>query len=191
MMKKILLLLMALSFINTAVADLDDDVEVLYQIHKSPSLMWTKNRNVVLWNPPEHAQNLIKGGFYEYLGYANDEILGSVYPWLLSAKTINEMMKKSGHPYAKNIDPLKPISILSWTDKDGKYRLLTGELEEGLNHNADHNASVTWCIPKEWIKDKVSYFSPEGTQRGYFNTSGEYQINLDHSEVNFYNIQIK
>ncbi len=169
----------------------DKNVEVIYQIHKSPGLMWAKNRNVVLWNPPEHAQNLIKGGFYEYLGYSNDEILGSVYPWLLSAKTINEMMKKNGHPYAQNMNPLKPVSILSWTTNDGKYKLLAGELEEGLNHYADHNASVTWCIPKAWIKGKVSYFSPGGTNRGYFNTSGEYQINLDHSEVVFYNIIIK
>lgn len=169
----------------------DDNVEVMYQIHKTPTLMWAKNRKVILWNPAEHAQNLIKGGFYEYLGYANDEILGSVYPWYLNAKMIHEMMKDSGHPYAKKTIPLKPVSILSWTSKDGKDMLLSGELEEGLNHYADHNASVTWCIPKDWLKGKVSYFSPEGTTRGYFNTTGEYDINLDHSEVNFYDIRIK
>ncbi len=169
----------------------DGDVEVLYQIHKSPALMWMKDRKVVLWNPAEHAQNLMKGSFYEYLGYSNDEILGSVNSWLLSAKTLNEMMKKNGKPYAKNIDPLKPVSILSWTTNDGKYKLLAGELEEGLNHKADHNASVTWCIPQDWIKGKVSFFSPEGTNRGYFNTTGEYKINLEHSEVKFFDIVIK
>ena len=176
---------------NNRKFEVDSNVEVLYQIHKSPALMWMKNRKVVLWNPAEHAQNLIKGGFYEYLGYSNDEILGSVYPWLLSAKTLNLMMKESGHPYAKNILPLKPVSILSWTTMDGKDMLLAGELEEGLDHHADHHASITWCVPKEWIKNKVSFFSPGGTLRGYFNTNGEYQINLDHSEVSFYNIIIK
>jgi len=117
--------------------------------------------------------------------------LGSVYPWYLNAKMIHEMMKENGNPYAKNLIPLKPVSILSWTSNDDKDMLLAGELEEGLDHHADHHASVTWCVPKEWIMGKVSFFSPEGTNRGYFNTTGEYQINLEHSEVKFYEIIIK
>jgi len=176
---------------NTKKFTVDDNVEIMYQIHKTPALMWAKNRKVILWNPAEHAQNLIKGGFYEYLGYANDEILGSVYPWYLNAKMIHAMMKESGHSSAKNLIPLKPVSILSWTSNDGKDMLLAGELEEGLDHHADHHASVTWCVPKEWMTNKVSFFSPEGTNRGYFNTKGEYDIHLDHSEVKFYDIIIK
>jgi hypothetical protein len=169
----------------------DDNVEVMYQIHKTPALMWAKNRKVILWNPAKHAQNLIKGGFYEYLGYANDEILGSVYPWYLNAKMIHYMMKESGHSYATNLIPLKPVSTLSWTSNNGKKMFLAGELEEGLDHHADHHVSVTWCLPKECINNKVSFFSPEGTNRGYFNTTGKYDIHLDHSEAKFYDIIVK
>jgi hypothetical protein len=89
------------------------------------------------------------------------------------------------------MEVLKPISILFWQTVDRNYKLLAGEVEEGICHSANRTTSVEWCIPKAWMKDKVSFFSPVGTERGYFNTSGKYKIVLEQGEVNIYNIEIK
>lgn len=39
--------------------------------------------------------------------------------------------------------------------------------------------------------DIVNLFSAAGTDRGYFNTTGKYNITLDQSEMSIYDISIK
>ena len=166
----------------------DEEVDVTYEVFGVPGLMrnHSGNKNVLLWDAPEHSH--ILGMTW---GISTDKILGSVYPWLLGARTMQQMLKESGSPHAVDMDPLKPVSTLFWQTKSGKYRLLAGEVEEGICHTADRTTSVEWHIPEAWIKDKVSYFSPANSLRGYFNTSGIYGITLDHGEVNLYDIEIK
>ncbi len=167
---------------------LDNGSEVIYQVLETPALIWNRKggKNTLLWDAPEHSQ--ILGITW---GISTDKIMGSVYPWLLGARAIQQLLKGSGHPYATGMDPLRPVAVLFWQTTDGNWKLLAGEVEEGICHTADRTTSVTWCVPKDWIKNKVSFFSPEGTLRGYFNTTGEYKITLDQSEVNIYDITIK
>ena len=166
----------------------DKDVDVIYQVFDSPALMWnhTDHKDVLLWDAPEHSH--VMGMTW---GISTDKILGSVYPWLLGARSIQRMLKENGSPYARGMDPLRPISLLFWQTKNGTYKLLAGEMEEGICHTADRTTSVEWCLPGDWIKGKVSYFTPEEGMRGYFNTTGRYKITLEHSEVNLFDIVIK
>ena len=174
--------------LSNANFSINDDIDVIYRVLWSPALMHnhTNNKNVLLWDVPEHS-NILK----MIWGISTDKVMGSVYPWLLGARTLQQMLKENNSPYATNMNSLKPISTLFWQTKDGNYKLLAGEVEEGICHTADRTTSIEWNIPKDWIKDKVSFFSPDGTQRGYFNTTGNYIITLDQGEVNIYNIDIK
>ncbi len=166
----------------------DDDVDVLYQVFGSPALMYnnSNNKELLLWDVPEHS-NIIDLTW----SISTDKVMGSVYPWLLGARQMQQMLKKSESPYAVDMKPLKPISTLFWQTNDGTYKLLAGEVEEGICHTPDRTTSVEWNIPEAWIKDKVSFFSPGDSQRGYFNTTGKYKITLDQGEVNLYEIKLK
>jgi len=166
----------------------DDNVDVIYKVSWSPALMYnnSNNKKVLLWDVPEHS-NIIELTW----SISTDRVMGSIYPWLLGARVMQQMLKENGSPYATNMIPLKPVSTLFWETNDGVFKLLAGEVEEGICHQSDRATSVQWNIPEIWIKGKVSFFSPLGTERGYFNTTGSYKIALDQSEVNIYEINLK
>ena len=166
----------------------DDEVKVIYKVFWSPALMYnnSNNKNVLLWDVPEHS-NIVDLTW----GISTDRVMGSIYPWLLGTRVMQQMLKENGSPYATNMIPLKPVSALFWQTNDGVFKLLAGEVEEGICHQSNRATSVQWNIPETWMKGKVSFFSPLGTERGYFNTTGTYKISLDQSEVNVYEIKLK
>lgn len=92
-------------------------------------------KHLIFWNPPEFSGNLQNdSGNY---GESPDQILGSPTPYVLTSRLINEAMKKSGLIYIDNIEQYHPLNLAIWQLNDGSYRIMAGNLEEGINHSTD------------------------------------------------------
>lgn len=125
----------------------DEDSRVLYEVNGMPQLVLDQTDKLMLWDPPSHILEKYK--------YPLDHMLGSVYPYVLAARALNHQLAVGGSVYATGIKPLEPISTGLWRSADGSYRLLAGNLEEGINHSAERTAWATLHLPKKWrVQDK-------------------------------------
>lgn len=119
------------------------DTGIMYSVGSSACL--SRNGSTIFWDPPEFSDNL-PAGATEY-GESLDQILGSPVPYVLTARLINEVMRKNGAVHTTDISTCHPVNISLWQLKDNSYRILAGNLEEGINHAADHSARVTLNLP--------------------------------------------
>ena len=124
-----------------------EGIEIIYSVNNSPCLGYNELgvKNLIFWNSPEFSKNLMDdSGNY---GASLDQILGSPTPYVLTAKLINKTMKKAGYCYTDYIEQNLPVNLSMWQLKDGSYRVMAGNLEEGINHTKDLSVKTIFNIP--------------------------------------------
>lgn len=134
-----------------------EGVEIIYSVFNSPSLGYNKlnGKNLIYWSPPEFYNNLPNVPLYgESLSL--DQRLGSPTPYVLTARLINEAMKLSGFISTDNIEQYQPVNLSMWQLKDGSYRIMAGNLEEGINHTSDLSVQTTLTLPDSEKSSKIS-----------------------------------
>lgn len=121
------------------------DVEVVYSVDGSPCLTVNHEagKQLIFWDPPELLVNLPD---MKNTGFPLDEILGSPIPFVLTARLFNKVMKENGTINADEIRQYYPVNYTCWKLKDGTYKVLAGNLEEGINHTADHSVKIVLDI---------------------------------------------
>lgn len=133
----------------------DKTTRTIYSVSNSPALLMneTNHKQLIFWDPAESGESL---NLNWNCNQPVEEYYGSIYPYVLSARSISILLKKNEKIHAENISPRSPVTLSAWQLKDGSYRVLIAELEEGINLTADSIFNATVCIPKESLKDDGS-----------------------------------
>ena len=69
---------------------------------------------------------------------------------MLVARVLNDFLAGTACPHVREVDPAQAVSVGYWKLNDGSYRMLAGNLEEGLRHDADFSRRVTVVFPSSW-----------------------------------------
>jgi hypothetical protein len=117
---------------------------VLYSTDGSPQLLLLRkaNEHLVLWDPPE----LI----WRCCGSLRERLGGSAAPYVLTAASLNELLRDSGALHVQKVDADQTGTVGAWRTKDGTLHLLFGNLEEGLRDDADRSRHFTLEMPAAW-----------------------------------------
>ena len=131
------------------------NLKVFYSVDNSPclGLNLSDNKQVLYWDPPELKVNVNNVNTEE--GISTDELLGSLVPWVLTARLLNSMMKNSGQPYIETIEEYGPVFLAYWQKNDKSYRILAGNLEEGISHIANQSRNLILKYPDSWSIGKM------------------------------------
>lgn len=135
---------------------IQEGIETIYSVASSPCLINNEleGKQIIYWNAPELSWNLRNdSGNY---GGSLDQILGSPTPFVLTARLINQAMKKNGIIYSDYIEQYHPLTISMWQLNNGSYRLMAGNLEEGINHTADKTVQTTVNLPISYLQSKTT-----------------------------------
>jgi hypothetical protein len=126
---------------------LKEGVQTIYSVYNSPCLVYNElsGKHLIFWNTPEISQNILND-FSNY-GVSLDQLLGSPTPYVLIARLINEAMHKTGLLYTDYIEQYHPVNLAMWQLKDGSYRVMAGNLEEGINHTSDLSVKTILNLP--------------------------------------------
>lgn len=166
-----------------------DDYEIIYTVRSSPCLIYNKNKNkqVLYWDAPELAVNVV----YNYMkendfGRSCDEILGSPTPFVLTSRKINEMLKTNNKIAVEKIEQYYPMMLSYWKLKSGEYRILAGNMDEGINHSNNQERKIKVIIPKNWGENSSILFYDVWNKKRILYTNRVLPIYLDQSEVKLF-----
>ena len=56
-------------------------------------------------------------------------------------------MKNNGSVNTESIEQYQPLALSMWQLTDGSYKVLAGNMEEGINHTSDHTVQTTLNLP--------------------------------------------
>jgi hypothetical protein len=113
-----------------------EGAEVIVTVDQSPVLI--RNRNVVFWDPADFDLSS--------RGASIRERMGSQYVYVLVARILSRMLAGSGTPYVRNIEAELPVCLHVWQLRNGQYRILLGNTEEGISDGADQSRHVVLRI---------------------------------------------
>ncbi len=168
-----------------------EEFEVIYSVDQSPCLgMNTKgNKRILFWDPPELKINV--NDVYTEEGTSLCALLGSPVPWVLTARALNSMAKNSGQPYVEEIEEYHPVFVALWEKNDGSYRVLSGNLEEGISHAADQSRKLVLNYPESWTTGKIH--EVDELWKGGKQVTGDRKVNifLNQDETKLYSISKK
>jgi hypothetical protein len=96
---------------------------------------------IVAWNPPD-------------LPSLEGKPLSQVWentgaPYALAAGLFTDMLSANSALHAGKIDLKQTMNVAAWRTQDG-FRILAGNLEEGLRDDADFTRSAALSIPDSW-----------------------------------------
>jgi len=121
------------------------------------------------WNPPE---------LRSIEGKPLHEVWGSTgAPYALAAGVLNQLLKAESDLHVSRIDLGQTLSIAAWQTRDGSFRILAGNLEEGLRDDADLSRHTRLAIPASWLKNG-SAWKDAWTGRGLDAASGVLPLRL-------------
>jgi hypothetical protein len=132
-----------------------EGTDMIYSTANSPclGLNQTEGKQIMFWDPPEFSDNLPSGtGDY---GESLDQVLGSPVPFVATARVFNELMKKNNFMSTDQVLEYQPVSIAAWQTSDGVIKILTGNLEEGINHYSDKSVHASLNLPDQNIENDV------------------------------------
>jgi hypothetical protein len=117
------------------------------------------------------------------------EWIKSAHPYFLAARIMHDFLRDSDCPTVRNVSEDSPIAISAWQLRDGSYRVLAGNLEEGLRvpHDRDLSVHVRIDLPKRWLgnQSKLKY-----TEMWHGASAGEvrdsFRIDLEQAETAFF-----
>ena len=76
-----------------------------------------------------------------------DLMMGSPNSFILTARLINETMRENDLIHIEKIKAKEPLNVLAWKTRSGELTILTGNLEEGINHSPSQNYNINLVIP--------------------------------------------
>ncbi len=129
------------------------EVDVVYSVSESPCLTFNQQdgNQLIFWDPPELASAVPKAMWF---GKSLDIILGSPTPFALTARLFNDVMRRNDLICVDEIQQYRPVNYTYWQLNDGTFRVLAGNLEEGINHTADRSVKIILNIPGTDIQSK-------------------------------------
>jgi hypothetical protein len=119
---------------------------VLYTVAGSPVLVVSKKngRRVMAWDPAELIPDI------QWVDKPFVDFIGSPCAYVMVARVLNDFLQGTNSPHVEEIDTARAVNVGYWKLRDGSYRMLAGNLEEGLRHDADFNRHVTVVFPSSW-----------------------------------------
>jgi len=122
--------------------------EIVYSVGGNPALTSSDGRTarVVFWDPAD----LNYEAFPDWLDEPMAERMGSVYPFVLAARTVSRALRGTGSPFIDDIDPATPATVLAWKTSDGAREILAADLEEGLSDAARTPYELKLELPSAW-----------------------------------------
>jgi hypothetical protein len=106
------------------------------------TLLATSREQVAAWDPPD---------VRSLEGIPLSQIWGNTgAPFALAAGVLSEMLKTDSCFRPAKIDLKQTVNVAAWQTQDGGFRILTGNLEEGLRDDADFTRSAALLIPDSW-----------------------------------------
>ncbi len=146
------------------------DAQVVYRVEGNPVLVLNTagGKRIVAWDP---AEVRFKEG-----APLIDDWGGSAAPYALVAGALNGLLAKSGLLHAREIDLNQTMNITAWRGQDGTFRILAGNLEEGLRDDADMTRHATIVLPGSW---KTAQWMDEWSRRSFETEGGRLSISLD------------
>ncbi len=143
----------------------------------------SENRQVLFWDPPDTAAHVPQGEEY---GFSLDQVLGSTTPFVLVARQLNELLRRNHLVHVADIVADGPVPYVAWRRQDGKYRLLTGDLEEGVNHAGTQRREVTVIIPWRGPAGRALSSPTSSTRETTIRTNRVLEIKLRQAESRLY-----
>jgi hypothetical protein len=122
--------------------------DVVYSEDDSPALLVNQGGGLHLaaWNPPE---------LRSIEGVPLSQVWGNTgAPYALAAGVFNDLLKSNSALHVEKIDLNQTMDVAAWRTRDGKIRILAGNLEEGLRDDADFSRSAALQIPQSWHAGK-------------------------------------
>jgi len=122
------------------------EAQVLYEVEGSPALVVNRagGKRLMLWDPAE----LIPDFPWQDKPFA--DFIASSYAYVIVARVLNDFLKNSTCPHVREVEVGQAVNMGYWRLRDGSYRVLVGNLEEGLRHDADFTRRVTLVFPGAW-----------------------------------------
>jgi hypothetical protein len=120
------------------------ELNVIYSEEKAPALTLhaTDKEQVAAWDPPD---------VRSLEGIPLSQIWGnSGAPFALAAGVFSDMLSRKSALHAARIDLKQTMNVAAWQTKNGGFRILAGNLEEGLRNDADFTRSAALVIPDSW-----------------------------------------
>ena len=118
--------------------------QAVYEVEGNPVLTLNTGagKRVVMWDPPDVM-------FKDNAPLAEDWG-GSGGPYALVAGALDSLLGGSGALHAEQVDLDQTLNFTAWQGRDGRVRILAGNLEEGLRDDADMTRHTVLVLPKLW-----------------------------------------
>lgn len=155
--------------------------ESVYSVHGSPALTLRTQGpgKVIFWDPAD----LNYEAFPDWLDEPMIARMGSVYPFVLAARTIAGLLKGTGSPYIEDIDATTPATVLAWRGSQGAFNVLSADLEEGLSDAARTPYVLRLQLPAAWSDGRLSWSTRWARTRGDAKNTLEVPLSQAQSEL--------
>ena len=165
------------------------ELESIYSVSSSPALGYNQanGKNLIYWDAPDFFNN-ISAGTDNYKG-SLDQIMGSPVSYVLTARLMNEVLKKSGFAFVDAIKQEQPVQLSMWQLKDGSFKIMAGNLEEGINHTANHTVNTTLNLPTQFVKNQSVEVSELWNKSKIIIGNKKLEINLTQAQTKLYKIE--
>lgn len=152
---------------------LSNGATAVYSIAKESQLSINtfQHRKVVVWDPPEFEDVCCKP-LREIWG-------GSGGAYALTTAALNLLLASQGSLHALQIDLNQTMNISAWRTRDGRIRVLAGNLEEGLRDDSDLSRHATLVLPAAW---ENAGFQDLWSARHFDRDDGKLTIQLNQAE---------
>jgi hypothetical protein len=137
----------------------------------------------LFWDPPDVATHVLNG---EEFGVSLDQMLGSTTPFIIVARQLNELLRQANAVHVSEITADSPVHYLAWKIHHGKHRLLTADLEEGVNHAGTQKREITVIIPAEWARGRGFEYTDLTSGETTIKTNRRLEIRLRQAESLLY-----
>jgi hypothetical protein len=118
--------------------------KTIYSEEGIPALVSDRSgtNQIAAWNPPD-LRSIEQVPLSQVWGHTGA-------PYALAAGVFTEMLKANSCFRAAKIDLKQTMNVAAWQTKNGGFRILAGNLEEGLRDDADFTRSAALVIPDSW-----------------------------------------
>jgi hypothetical protein len=121
--------------------------KVIYSIAKSPVMV--QKDHLIVWDAPELLVNM-NDNPESRSKRVMDEMLGSPVPYVVLSRLLTKELKAEGKFCSTFEEINNPVWCGAWTTKDGDLMVLTGELEEGLDHTGRVYSAFEMTFPARY-----------------------------------------
>jgi hypothetical protein len=116
----------------------------IYSEEGTPALAFHASgaTQIAAWNPPD-LRSIEQIPLSQVWGHTGA-------PYALAAGVFTDMLSRKSALHAVRIDLNQTTNVAAWQTKTGGFRILAGNLEEGLRNDADFTRSAALSIPDSW-----------------------------------------